>query len=134
MRALLFLAGSLTLAAQTAAPSYKALKFPPLKPVQIPEPVVHTLPNGLKIYLLENHELPLINGVALVRTGNLFDPADKRGLALVPLSETVRDISLEPPAAARVRLRQLKPKPLSRMPFIGIKVVRVLQPPTHCDR
>ncbi len=81
MRALLLLAGAVTLAAQTAAPSYKALKFPPLKPVQIPEPVVHTLPNGLKIYLLENHELPLINGVALVRTGNLFDPRDKRGLA-----------------------------------------------------
>ena len=37
--------------------------------------------------------------------------ADNRGVALVPLSETVRDISLEPPAAARVRLRQLKPKP-----------------------
>jgi hypothetical protein len=37
--------------------------------------------------------------------------ADNRGIALVPLSETVRDISLEPPAAARVRLRQLKPRP-----------------------
>ena len=37
--------------------------------------------------------------------------ADNRGVALVPLSEPVRDISLEPPAAARVRLRQLKPKP-----------------------
>ena len=37
--------------------------------------------------------------------------ADNRGVALIPLSETVRDISLEPPAAARVRLRQLKPKP-----------------------
>jgi hypothetical protein len=37
--------------------------------------------------------------------------ADNRGIALVPLSETVRDISLERPAAARVRLRQLKPKP-----------------------
>ena len=37
--------------------------------------------------------------------------ADNRGVALMPLSEPVRDISLEPPAAARVRLRQLKPKP-----------------------
>ena len=40
-----------------------------------------TLPNGLKIYLLENHELPTVRGLALVRTGNLFDPADKVGLA-----------------------------------------------------
>jgi hypothetical protein len=37
--------------------------------------------------------------------------ADGRGIAIVPLSETNRDISLEMPAAARVRLRQLKPKP-----------------------
>jgi hypothetical protein len=37
--------------------------------------------------------------------------ASNRGIALVPLSETNRDISLETPAAARVRLRQLKPRP-----------------------
>ncbi len=33
--------------------------------------------------MLENHELPLIRGLALVRTGNLFDPADKVGLATI---------------------------------------------------
>ncbi|PWB65857.1 MAG: LytTR family transcriptional regulator, partial [Bradyrhizobiaceae bacterium] len=37
--------------------------------------------------------------------------ADGRGVALVPLSETGRDISLETPGAARARLRQLRPKP-----------------------
>jgi hypothetical protein len=37
--------------------------------------------------------------------------ADGRGVALIPLSEPSRDISLENPAAARVRLKQLKPKP-----------------------
>lgn len=62
-------------------PSWKDLKFPPLKPVVIPKPETFTLPNGMKVYLLENHELPLMSGVALVRTGNLFDPADKIGLA-----------------------------------------------------
>jgi zinc protease len=35
----------------------------------------------MKVFLLENHELPLINGFALIRTGNLFDPPDKRGLS-----------------------------------------------------
>jgi zinc protease len=72
-------------AAQTTAipPSYKDLKYPPLKELQIPKVEEATLPNGLKIYLLENHELPLIRGLALVRTGNLFDPADKVGLASV---------------------------------------------------
>ncbi len=67
---------------QTAA-SYKDLKYPPLRPVKIPEPLSFTLPNGMKVFLLEDHELPLINGLALVRTGNLFDPSGKRGLSSV---------------------------------------------------
>lgn len=64
-----------------ALPSYKDLKFPPLPPVKIPEPVSFTLPNGMKIYLLEYHELPLVHGTAIIRTGNLFDPPEKRGVA-----------------------------------------------------
>ncbi|MBS0534389.1 MAG: DUF4159 domain-containing protein, partial [Proteobacteria bacterium] len=37
--------------------------------------------------------------------------ADNRGVALLPLSETERDISLQVPGAARVQIKQLKPKP-----------------------
>jgi Domain of unknown function (DUF4159)/Aerotolerance regulator N-terminal len=37
--------------------------------------------------------------------------ADGRGVAVVPLSVTARDISLETPGAARARLRLVKPKP-----------------------
>src|SRR5262252_6154573 len=37
--------------------------------------------------------------------------ADQRGVALIPLSEPARDISFETPAAARVRIKQIKPKP-----------------------
>ena len=62
-------------------PSYKDLKFPPLPAPKIPVPATFTLPNGMKLYLLEDHNLPLVSGVALVRTGNLFDPVDKCGLA-----------------------------------------------------
>jgi zinc protease len=62
-------------------PSWKNLKFPPLGKVQIPKPEIFTLSNGLKVYLLEDHELPLVNGRVLVRTGNLFDPKGKQGLA-----------------------------------------------------
>lgn len=62
-------------------PSYKSLRFAPLPELKIPEPATFVLPNGMKVYLLEHHELPVISGFALVRTGNLFDPADKRGLA-----------------------------------------------------
>jgi zinc protease len=71
-------------AARTAAaqlPSWRNLKYPPLGQVRIPEIVQATLPNGMRLYLLENHELPLISGFALVRTGNLFEPPDKVGLA-----------------------------------------------------
>jgi len=39
--------------------------------------------------------------------------ADNRGVALIPLSETNRDISLETAAAARVRAQQLAPRPHS---------------------
>jgi zinc protease len=64
-----------------ALPSYKDLKFPPLPPLKVPEPVEFTLSNGMKVFLLEDHELPLVSGGALIRTGNLFDPPQKRGLA-----------------------------------------------------
>ena len=37
----------------------------------------------MRVLLLEDHELPLIRGLALIRTGNLFDPSDKHGLSQV---------------------------------------------------
>jgi zinc protease len=67
--------------ASASANKYKNLTFPPLRDVEIPKVEKFTLPNGMKVYLLENHELPLISGRALVRVGNLFDPKDKVGLA-----------------------------------------------------
>ena len=73
--------------AQQPAPippaSWKDLKFPPLKEIKLPKIEDFTLPNGMKVYLLEDHELPLVRGSALIRTGNLFDPAGKIGLASV---------------------------------------------------
>src|ERR1700724_3466984 len=62
-------------------PSYKDLKYPPLPQVKVPEPTSFTLSNGMRIFLLEDHELPLVRGLALVHTGNLFDPPDKKGLS-----------------------------------------------------
>jgi zinc protease len=88
---LIALATAAAMPAQTASapakdrsatvPSYSSLKFPPLRQVRIPDIAQFTLPNGMRVFLLENHELPLVSGFALVRTGNLFDPADKVGLA-----------------------------------------------------
>jgi zinc protease len=62
-------------------PSHKTVPIPPLKAVSVPNPERFTLPNGMKVFLLEHHELPVVSGFALVRTGNLFDPPEKRGLA-----------------------------------------------------
>ncbi len=60
--------------------AWKNLKYGKLGAVKIPEIEVFTLKNGLKVYLLENHTLPFINGTILVKTGNLLDPAPKAGL------------------------------------------------------
>lgn len=68
-------------AAAPAVPSYKALKFADLPAVKLPQVVQAELPNGIRLMLLEDHELPLVNGFAMVRTGNLFDPEDRVGLA-----------------------------------------------------
>ncbi len=70
-------------AAPAPAATYKELeaKYPPLKEIQIPEVQTHTLSNGMRVYLLEDHTLPIVRGRALLRAGNLFDPPDKIGLA-----------------------------------------------------
>src|SRR5687767_6482900 len=46
-----------------------------------PEPDRVVFENGMVVYLLEDHELPLINITASMRTGSWLDPADKIGLA-----------------------------------------------------
>ncbi len=53
------------------------------KPVEFipPEPDRVVLENGTVVYLLEDHELPLISMTATMRTGSWLDPADKIGLA-----------------------------------------------------
>jgi zinc protease len=61
--------------------AWNTLKFPPLREVKIPDITPFTLSNGMKVFLLPNHELPVVSGFALIRTGNLFDPKDKIGLA-----------------------------------------------------
>ncbi len=48
--------------------------------MKIPEPTEVTLSNGMRVFLLEDHELPLVNGSATIRTGNLFDPPGKIGV------------------------------------------------------
>ena len=53
------------------------------KPVEFipPESDRVVLENGMVVYLLEDHELPLISMTTTMRTGSWLDPADKIGLA-----------------------------------------------------
>lgn len=57
------------------------LSFPPLPEVQISAYDRYELPNGLVVYLMEDHELPLVSGSATFRTGSRFEPAAQVGLA-----------------------------------------------------
>lgn len=66
------------LAAQ--ATDWKQIHIPPLPPFHPQEPKRIELPNGMVIFLQEDHELPLIDGVARIRGGGRSVPADKTGL------------------------------------------------------
>jgi zinc protease len=46
-----------------------------------PSPERIELENGMIVYLLEDHELPLININAIIRTGSMYEPAEAAGLA-----------------------------------------------------
>ncbi len=48
-----------------------------------PKPERRTLSNGMTVFLLEDHEIPLFQGSAVVRTGAVFDPPGKTGLARI---------------------------------------------------
>jgi zinc protease len=41
------------------------------------------LSNGMTVYLLEDHELPLVNLTFLLQAGSFYEPADKIGLASI---------------------------------------------------
>ena len=61
-------------------PDPRTMNFPP-PPFDPPKAERITLANGMVLYLMEDHELPLIQLQAMIRTGNIYEPADKVGLA-----------------------------------------------------
>ena len=60
---------------------YTELQFEPLPEIELPEYERYELDNGMVVYLLEDRDLPLIGGTAVVRTGSRYEPADRVGLA-----------------------------------------------------
>ena len=61
-------------------PSPADMVFQPVR-FSFPQADRVQLSNGMVLYLREDHELPLLNLVALIRTGAVYEPEDKLGLA-----------------------------------------------------
>ena len=62
---------------------YKDLKYAKLGDIEIPKVERVTLANGMRLFLVEDHELPLISVSARIRVGSIYEPADKIGLASI---------------------------------------------------
>lgn len=56
------------------------LKFSPLV-FHFPEVKKQELKSGMKVYLRENHELPLVDLTLMIGGGSIYDPLDKTGLS-----------------------------------------------------
>src|SRR5574340_398827 len=67
-------------AADLALDNPRTMRFPTVE-FNPPDAERLVLENGMVVYLLEDHELPLVTVNATLRTGSWLDPADKVGLA-----------------------------------------------------
>jgi len=68
----------------------------PLRPYVFPAVEQFTLPNGLKVILVEKHTLPIVEGRLLLDAGAMREPAAKSGLASLTgslLSEGTADMT-----------------------------------------
>ncbi len=73
--------GALPAAAASSSqlPSPDKINYPPLQ-FNLPQTQRVVLENGIVLYILEDHELPLIHVKALIRTGTMYDPEGKEGV------------------------------------------------------
>lgn len=65
------------------------ITFPALNKFETPDVSKHQLSNGLQVYLLEDHSLPMFHASVRIAAGSYLEPADKVGLAKV-LAEALR--------------------------------------------
>ncbi len=68
-------------AAAAQVTDYREIEYPELAEFVIPSPEIFELDNGMKVFLLEDHELPLVQVLARIRTGAAWEPVEKTGLA-----------------------------------------------------
>jgi zinc protease len=67
--------------AAAQAKRWTEIKSTPLPAFDVAKPETFTLKNGLKVFLMEDHELPLVDVSMRIRTGGYWEPQDKVGLA-----------------------------------------------------
>jgi zinc protease len=77
---IVILVSALTPRATAQATDWQQIPVPPLPAFRPQEPKRIALPNGMVIFLQEDHELPLIDGVARIRGGSRSEPANKTGM------------------------------------------------------
>ncbi len=82
MAALIITGSSFPAAAQSnfRFTSLDKIKYPPLR-FNLPQVQRVVLENGIILYILEDHELPLVNISAKINTGTMYDPEGKEGVA-----------------------------------------------------
>ena len=73
----------ITVTGQAQNKPHEGLVYPPLNQPQPPVPDRFELDNGMIVYFLEDHELPIIDISVRVRTGSIYEPADKVGIATI---------------------------------------------------
>src|SRR4051812_6359984 len=66
---------------QTQADRTKPPELGPPPRVSLPPIITRQLANGLKLMIVEHHELPLADFVLLVGSGTTADPSNKTGVA-----------------------------------------------------
>ena len=77
---MIVLQATVGLAADPTSNDPRTMRFPTVE-FNPPDAERVVLENGMVVYLLEDHELPLVTINATLRTGSWLDPADKVGLA-----------------------------------------------------
>lgn len=99
---------------ETQPVTVNSLEYPELNPYQIPEIETFELDNGIKFYLVEDDEVPLINLNMIVRAGSFMEPAEKVGLSSV-MTNAIRNGGSE--AYPEEELNQLLEDMAARIEF-----------------
>ena len=77
--ALLLVVGLISVPARAQQEAPPAPAAP--RSVTIPKPAERTLKNGLRVIVIEDHDIPLVSAGVIVKNGGEVDPPESSGLA-----------------------------------------------------